>query len=95
MLIALIIGELTTNSHKYGALRQSGAVSLSWTIEQGHLVLQWQEPLLAESADIFEPRNGGSGYSLMKRMAQAQRANFEHKIADGELLVSLTLPGSA
>jgi PAS domain S-box-containing protein len=95
MLVALIIGELTTNSHKYGALRQSGAVSLSWTIEQGHLVLQWREPLLTESTDTFEARNGGSGYSLMKRMAQAQRANFEHQIADGELLVSLTLPGSA
>lgn len=95
MLISLVVGELTNNSLKYGALRQNRPIALSWTIDSGRLVLLWREPLAEDAGNAFEPRNAGSGYSLMKRMAQAQRASFDHKIANNELLVSLELPGSA
>ena len=38
MLIALVVGELTNNSLKYGALRNRNSVSLSWTIDAGLLL---------------------------------------------------------
>jgi PAS domain S-box-containing protein len=95
MLIALVVGELTNNSLKYGSLRQNGPVSLSWTIDNEQLVLQWREPLAPGSTTSFEPRNSGSGYSLMQRMARSQRAKFEYQATSGELLVSLTLTASA
>ena len=95
MLVALVVGELTNNSLKYGALRRNRPVSLSWTGDGAALVLQWREPLPHASADSFAPGNGGSGYSLMKRMAQAQRASFDHQVVGRELLVSLRLTKAA
>jgi two-component sensor histidine kinase len=90
MLVALVIGELTNNSIKYGALRRDKVASLSWTLEDGTLVLHWREPLEGSEASV-KPREDGSGYSMMERMARSQRALFEHSVADGELKVTLKL----
>lgn len=95
MLVALVIGELTDNSLKYGALRQNRPVSLSWTLAEARVLLQWREPLVGQSVSAFEPRNAGSGYSLMKRMAQVQGASFEYRVAGCELLVSFELGGAS
>src|SRR5579884_2424818 len=94
MLIALVVGELTNNSIKYGALRFNRPVSLSWALDGSRLFLQWREPLSAESIERFLARTSGSGYSLMTRMAKAQRATFEYATASGELIVSLKLPAN-
>ena len=90
MLIALVIGELTNNSLKYGALRKHRAVSLSWTLDEGGLSLLWREPL-KDTPESLEPREEGSGYSMMERMARSQRATFDYLISNGELRVSLGL----
>lgn len=91
MLIALIVGELTNNSLKYGSLRRGKSVSLSWSNDEGQLTLLWHEPLPAVQKDQLAPRDPGSGYAMMARMARAQRAHFEHAILDGELRVNLKL----
>jgi len=93
MLVSLVVGELTNNSLKHGALRHGKAVSLSWTIDQGSLVLHWREPVSQRHGDSIEPRNEGSGYSMMQRMARSQRADFEHSISSGDLNVILKLSG--
>ena len=91
MLIALVLGELTNNSLKYGALRHGRSVSLSWSIDAGQLSLVWREALSGAESDALRPRDAGSGYSMMARMARAQRALFEHAITDRELKVTLKL----
>lgn len=91
MLIALVIGELTNNSLKYGALRNRNSVSLSWTIDAGLLTLHWRENIGEANGDALRPRSDELGYSMMKRMARAQRAAFEYRVAQGELRISLTL----
>lgn len=91
MLIALIVGELTNNSLKYGALRHRRNVSLSWSIDGGQLSLLWREVMSDGQPDALQPRDVGSGYSMMARMARAQRAEFVHAIVDHELRVTLRL----
>ena len=91
MLIALVVGELTNNSLKYGALRRRKPVVLSWLIDDGRLSLCWREVLPEAKGGSLEPRDPGSGYSMMARMARAQRAAFNHAISDRELTVTLKL----
>lgn len=92
MLIALVIGELTNNSLKYGALRRRRSVRLSWSSEGASLVLNWREPIdERRNQGSLEPRDVGSGYSMMQRMARTQRALFEYVVDDGELRVTLRL----
>lgn len=90
MLVALVVGELTNNSLKYGALRQNRSVSLSWSIDEGQLSILWRETLTEGSRNV-RARDPGSGYSMMARMARAQRAAFDHSIEGSELKVSLKL----
>ena len=95
MLVALVIGELTNNSLKYGALRDGRAVSLSATIEDSVMTVRWVEQTDARGQTVLAPRDSGSGYSMMERMARAQRANFEHELRDGQLRVTLRVKQSA
>ena len=95
MLIALVIGELTNNSLKYGALRHRRSVTLSWTDQSGNLELRWREPLGIVDTKTLQARDPGSGYSLMARMARSQGAKFEHHVEEGELRVSLDLRNRA
>lgn len=90
-LVALVIGELTNNSLKYGALRQHQDVLLSWTDEEDHLTLNWLEPFLGADQSGLQARNSNSGYSLMHRLARSQGATFEHVVTNEELSVTLRL----
>jgi len=91
MLVALVIGELTNNSLKYGALGNGRPVALSWSATSGKVAMKWREPLVAELAAPLGARDAGSGYSLMKRMAKSQRATLEFEAAGKELRVDLGL----
>ncbi len=95
MLIALIVGELTNNSLKYGALRKRRSVSLSWWEEFGRLKMRWSEAFPGAHNVALRPRDAGSGYSMMERLARSQRATFEHRTTEDELIVTLTLRNRA
>lgn len=96
MLIAVVVGELTNNSLKYGALGAQTSVSLSWAVDGKDLILRWREPLRdKQQSTNLEPRDAGSGYSMMRRMARGQRAAFDHSISDGALKVVLRLTNHA
>ncbi|MES2136955.1 MAG: PAS domain-containing protein [Pseudomonadota bacterium] len=93
MLVALVVGELTNNSLKYGALRRGTPAVLSWTTDRGSLTLHWREPLEERHNGSLHARDSGSGYSMMERVARGQRASFEHCVSNGRLEVTLKLPG--
>lgn len=71
--VALIVHELATNSAKYGALSaEGGRVSLSARMEEGNVVLIWEEsggpPLDGQ------PRQAGFGTNLIAMSAERQLA---------------------
>jgi PAS domain S-box-containing protein len=90
-LIALVVGELTNNSIKHGALRRAESIKLTWTIDGGTLTLHWREGLEGSGASRMTARNGGSGYALMERMAKSQGATFSHAVALDQLCAELRL----
>jgi PAS domain S-box-containing protein len=89
MVVALVIGELTNNSLKYGALRDGRSVSLTASLEEGIISLRWLERTNAAKGEKLAARDAGSGYAMMERMARAQRAVFRHELSAGELQVEL------
>lgn len=89
MLVSLVVGELTNNSLKYGALREGRSVSLSAAMEGGGIAIRWSEKTAASGAAALTPRDTGSGYAMMERMARAQGAVFEHSLDAGRLQVLL------
>ena len=89
-LLALVLGELATNSLKYGALRERQTVSIVAEIDDGVLKLEWREPLAAALAGPSPSE--GSGFRLMERMARAHRGSFKVTGSDGELVAQLEVP---
>ena len=90
-VIALTLGELATNSLKYGALGRNAEVQLAVHVADQRLQLEWRE--LSERADRAgaEP-SGGSGYPLIERMAKISGGSFEAAWANGALTAVLDLP---
>ena len=89
-LLALVLGELATNSLKYGALRQKQTVMIAAQLDDGVLKLDWREPLAAALAGPSPSE--GSGFRLMERMARAHRGSFRLTGSDGELIAQLEVP---
>ena len=64
--LALILGELQTNSLKYGALRdEAGKITLSGQMQGRTLCLHWHEDTGREMA---APDHSGSGLKLLERL---------------------------
>ena len=90
-LLALVLGELATNSLKHGALRDATPVAVTAELCDGVLKLDWREPLAAALAAAASPGEG-SGFRLMERMARAHRGSFSIVEGDGELTAHLEVP---
>ena len=90
-LLALVLGELATNSLKHGALRQDLPVSITACNRDGVLALDWREPLATALSETASPREG-SGFRLMERMARAHRGSFSIVHDDRELAAHLEVP---
>ena len=90
-LLALVLGELATNSMKHGALRQDLTVSITARNRDGVLALDWREPLATALSEKASPSNG-SGFRLMERMARAHRGSFTIEHDDRELAAHLEVP---
>lgn len=72
--LALILGELQTNSLKYGALcHDSGSITLTGQLASGVLSLNWHEDC---GQPVVPPGDDGSGFTLLVRLGSVpgQRA---------------------
>jgi two-component sensor histidine kinase len=90
-LLALVLGELATNSLKHGALRDATPVAIAAELRDGMLKLDWREPLAAALSAAASPGEG-SGFRLMERMARAHRGSFSIDQGEGELTAHLEVP---
>lgn len=94
--LALVLGELGTNSVKHGALGRGGHVEL-WGEDGGAVGwrLRWRE-VLDDPAAMSEPgpaiAGSGTGMDLMRRMAQTLGGEIETVMAPAGLDVTLSLP---
>ena len=89
-VVALTIGELATNSMKYGALSCSNAVQLDGTVADGKLCLVWLEVDVAPPEQCDEA--GGSGHLLIDRMAKVYGGSFAVDWSAARLTATLRLP---
>lgn len=69
--IALVIGELSVNSAKHGALFHGGRVDVSSRCAEQQLVIEWDERSAVPPAQ--HEREGGQGLRLMERIVRARR----------------------
>ena len=90
-VIALALGELATNSLKYGALGRGKMVQVRARVAGRRLHLVWRE-----AGERAHPGNteasGGSGYPLIVRMAKISGGSFDASWADDGLTATLDLP---
>ncbi|MBR0553056.1 PAS domain-containing protein [Stakelama marina] len=85
--LALVFGELCTNSLKYGAMKNGLKVQVDARHGDGELCLDWVEP-----TRIAERRPGGQGHGLIERMLQANGGSVAFT-EEGDLLrVQVRLP---
>lgn len=92
--IALVLGELSTNSIKHGALGAGLPIEIAASRESGTLLLKWTEALGVRPAPPIgmTSGSGGSGYGLMQRMARAHGATFAVTQGTDQLDALLKLP---
>lgn len=92
--IALVLGELSTNSIKHGALGAGLPVGIAGSREGGTMILEWSEVLgdqLARPIGV-KGSGGGSGQGLMQRMARAHGATFVITLGSARLDARVELP---
>ena len=90
-LLALVLGELATNSFKHGGLREGRGVKLTGSCNDGRLAMVWREDMAGGS----QPPAGngeGTGHRLMQRMARAHGGSFEVDFAADRLEARLEMP---
>ncbi|MET0180141.1 MAG: PAS domain-containing protein [Novosphingobium sp.] len=90
-LVALVLGELCTNSLKHGALHAGTPVDIAARLDDGLLTLDWSEALEGSGDGAHAP-GGGSGYGLMERMARAHGGTFAVTLGADRLAARLTMP---
>ncbi len=93
-VISLVVGELTVNSTKHGAIGHGGSIALRTVVEGDatgrHHTIVWEEqsaqPVSATS------RAGGQGLSLIERICTARGGTFAIEWRDSGLVATLSLP---
>lgn len=91
-IISVVLGELGTNSLKYGALARGGTIRLSGGADGDHLTLCWRESASGLEIQPAQALGRGSGYGLMSRMAATRGGSVSQRWDDEGLHVTLTLP---
>ena len=88
--LALVLGELSTNSNKYGAMGFGGAISIRGNRVEDVVTLRWSEacdqPVEAQS------RDGGNGFTLIRRALAAHGGSIDINWRSDGLEVSVMLP---
>jgi PAS domain S-box-containing protein len=87
---ALVLHELTTNAHKYGALsNDAGYVSISWTLAEGRLNFGWSEH---GGPPVEEPERKGFGTTLVTSSLAGDGAEIDVDYAPEGIRWRLVMP---
>ena len=89
--LALVLGEFSTNSNKYGALGHGGQIAIDGAINDGVLKLNWRET--TDRPVDTDQRDGSSGLTLIRRMLAAHGGALDIDWRPDGLDVRVTLPG--
>jgi PAS domain S-box-containing protein len=89
--LALVLGEFSTNSNKYGALGHGGKITISGAVRDGELTLHWSER--SDRAVAAAPREGSSGLNLIRRALKAQRGSLDAEFGADGIELTVRLPG--
>lgn len=90
---SLILHELTTNAHKYGALsNEVGVVLLEWTHAAGMLDFTWREQ---GGPTVSTPQRRGFGSTLIENSMTADGARISAEFAPAGVRWNLALPLAA
>ena len=73
--LALVLGEFSTNSNKYGALGNGGNIAIRGSITDGVLTLQWSETTDVPVA--AHERDGSAGLELIRRTLAAHNGSLD------------------
>ncbi len=87
--IALVIGELSVNSTKHGALAHGGSIRVTADTADG-ITMRWDEECAREV--IRHVREGGQGLNLIERIAKVRQGAFTLDWKSNGLSALLTLP---
>lgn len=88
--MALVLHELGTNAHKYGALSTDfGWVSIRWRVEGGWLRLRWEE---RGGPPASAPTRRGFGTRLIEQSLKSEGGSARMTIEPGGVLWEITLP---
>lgn len=88
--LALVLHELATNAHKYGALSvPEGRVGLHWGVRNGVLELDWQE---SGGPDVAPPTRRGFGTALIERSLKAEGGSAVPSYGAGGVGWKLSIP---
>jgi PAS domain S-box-containing protein len=89
--LALVLGEFSTNSNKYGALGHGGKIVISGAVSDGVLTLHWAER--SDRPVAAAPRDGSSGLTLIRRALAAQRGSLDAEFGADGVDLTVRLPG--
>ncbi|MEO5577602.1 MAG: PAS domain-containing protein [Sphingomicrobium sp.] len=89
--LALVLGEFSTNSNKYGALGHGGRIAIDATMNVGVLTLNWRET--TDRPIDAQQRDGSTGLTLIRRMLAAHNGGLDIDWRADGLDIRVTLPG--
>jgi len=88
--LALVLHELGTNAHKYGALSTpAGWVTISWMVEGGSLRLGWEE---RGAPPLTSPASRGFGTTLIEQSIKSEGGAARMSVGYDGILWELTVP---
>ena len=88
--LALVLGEFSTNSNKYGALGHGGKIGIRAQLDDNRLTLRWSER--SDRPTDATPRDGGSGLALIRRALSAQRGSLDVTLHPNGIDLTVELP---
>lgn len=88
--LALVIGELSTNSNKYGALGRGGTINLRGSFAENILHLHWSER--ARGPAQTRRTEGGNGHRLIERALRSRGGQVNIEWCESGPDVDLRLP---
>lgn len=87
--IALVLGELSVNSGKHGALAYGGTLTIDADCAGKTITINWTER--SNAAVMATSRTGGQGLALIQRIVAARQGSFATEWHDDGLTARLSI----